>query len=272
MSNIFPLRGEYGNVFIYQFSELAHSSFMTHSQILDTNPLETAFVPRKRVMGYALAISLMLHLLAVVFIIAAGSTIRNTPVISGMLVENVALSPAISRPKPAETLLAPSPPETEPPSDVSPVEKSLQAPPAVQPSPKGKASEEMKELMTTPLGLGMTYGYISTLAEGRSLREDIRGYYFELVERINREWWKRADGLKEPIHQDGIIELCLRPDGSIISQKMYQGTGSREADQVLQDVIKEVSPLPPLPASFDQKMFLAPLRIKAPSYLFRFKS
>jgi hypothetical protein len=52
---------------------------------------------------------------------------------------------------------------------------------------------------------------------------------------------------------------------------MNQGTGSREADQVLQDVIKAVSPLPPLPAGFDQKMFLAPLRIKAPSYLFRFK-
>jgi periplasmic protein TonB len=243
---------------------------MTHSQILDTNPPETAFVPHKRLMGYALAISLMLHLLAVVFIVAAGSTIRNTPVISSILVENVALSPAISRPKPAETLPVPPPPETETPSDVSPGAPP-QAPPAVQPSPKGKAPEEMKELMTTPLGLGMTYGYISSLAEGRSLREDIRGYYFELVEKINREWWKRADGLKEPIRQDGIIELYVQPDGSIISQRMYQGTGSREADQVLQDVIKEVSPLPPLPASFDQKVFLAPLRIKAPSNLFRFK-
>jgi hypothetical protein len=244
---------------------------MTHSQILDTNPLETAFVLRKRWMGCALAISLMLHLLAVVFIIAAGSTISNTPVISGILVENVALTPAISRPKPAETLLATTPTETEPPSDVSPGEKPLQASPAAQPLPKGKASEEMKELMTTPLGLGMTYGYVSSLADGSSLREDIRGYYLELVEKINREWWKRADGLKEPILRDGIIELFLRPDGSIISQRMYQGTGSQEADQVLQDVIKAVSPLPPLPVSFDQKMFLAPLRIKAPSHLFRFK-
>lgn len=125
--------------------------------------------------------------------------------------------------------------------------------------------------MSTPLGLGMTYGYISSLAEGRSLREDIRGYYFEVVEKINREWWKRADGLKEPIRRDGIIELYLQPDGSIISQRIYQGTGSREADQVLQDVIKAVAPLPPLPASFDQKVFLAPLKIKAPSTLFSIK-
>jgi len=244
---------------------------MTLSQIFDSNPLGSAYVHRKRWMGCALAISLILHLLAVVFIIAAGSAIRNTPVTSGLLVENIALSPAISRPKPAETLLAPAPPETEPPSDASPDEKPLQAPPAAQPSPKGKASDEMKGLITTPLGLGMTYGYVSSLGEGNSLREDIRGYYLELVEKINREWWKRADGLKEPIRRDGIIELYLRPDGSIISQKMYQGTGSQEADQILQDVINAVSPLPPLPASFDQEIFLAPLRIKAPSYLFRFK-
>lgn len=125
--------------------------------------------------------------------------------------------------------------------------------------------------MATPLGLGMTYGYVSSLAEGNSLRDDIREYYLELVEKINREWWKRADGLKEPIRQEGIIELYLLPDGSIISQRMYQGTGSREADQIIQDAIKAVSPLPPLPAGFDQKMFLAPLKIKAPSYLFRFK-
>jgi protein TonB len=129
----------------------------------------------------------------------------------------------------------------------------------------------MKELMTTPLGLGMTYGYVSSLGEGNSLRDDIRVYYLDVVERINREWWKRAEALKEPIRQDGIIELYLRPDGSIISQRIGQGTGSREADQILQDVIKAVSPLPPLPASFDQNMFLAPLRIKAPSYLFRFR-
>jgi protein TonB len=272
LSNTFPLRGNYGNIFISILLELAQSLFMTLTQILDINPLGTAFVHRKRWMGCALAISLMLHLLAVVFIIAAGSAIRNTPVINGFLVENVALSPAISRPKPAQTLLAPTPPETEHPSDVVPGEKSLQPSPAEQPSPKGMASEEIKELMTTPLGLGMTYGYVSSLGEGNSLREDIRAYYLELVEKINREWWKRADGLKEPIRREGFIELYLRPDGSIISLRMDQGTGSQEADQILQDVIKAVSPLPPLPASYDREMFLAPLRIKAPSRLFRVKS
>ncbi|GFE60523.1 hypothetical protein AOG2_11110 [Geobacter sp. AOG2] len=245
---------------------------MMHSQMPDTLSPEIGSPPRKRWMGYALVISLMLHLLAIVFIIAAGSATRRAPVISGILVESVPLTPIISPPKPASPLLAPAPPETESPSDASPDENSLQPSPAAQVSTQENSSEGMKKLMATPLGFGMTYGYVSSLAEGRSLREDIRGYYFELVEKINREWWKRAEGLKEPIRRDGIIELYLGLDGSIVSQRIYQGTGSREADQVLMDAIKAVAPFPPLPANFDQKTFIAPLRIKAPSFLFRFKN
>lgn len=237
----------------------------------DTPAPETAFPPRKPWMGYALATSLMLHLLAVVFIFAAGGAVRSIPAASGILVENVTFAPTISPAKPPESVPAPASPEPPQQPEASQDVPPLQTSSAAQTAATDKASEGMKELMATPLGLGMTYGYISSLAEGRSLREDIRGYYFEVVEKINREWWKRADGLKEPIRRDGIIELYLQPDGSIISQRIYQGTGSREADQVLQDVIKAVAPLPPLPASFDQKVFLAPLKIKAPSTLFRIK-
>ncbi|KAB0668813.1 TonB C-terminal domain-containing protein [Oryzomonas sagensis] len=244
---------------------------MAHSYIPDTPEPETACAPHKPWMGYALATSLMLHLLAVVFIFAAGGAVRSIPAVSGILVENVTFAPTISPAKQAEPVPAPAPSEPPRQPDASQDVPPLQASSAAQTAAPEKASEGMKELMATPLGLGMTYGYISSLAEGRSLREDIRGYYFEVVEKINREWWKRADGLKEPIRRDGIIELYVQPDGSIISQRIYQGTGSREADQVLQDVIKAVAPLPPLPASFDQKVFLAPLKIKAPSTLFSIK-
>lgn len=238
---------------------------------LDTNPPQTASMSRKRWMWCALAISLMLHLLTVVCIIAAGSAIKNTPDISAILIENIAPTPAISRP-PTEALPVAASTETEPQSYAPQVESPLQAPPAAPPSNKEMVDVGENGPMTTPLGLGLTYGRVSSLAEGNSLREDIRGYYFELVEKINREWWKRAAVLKEPIRRDGIIELYLRPDGSIDSQSVYQGTGSREADKVIQEAIEAASPLPPLPASFDRKLFLAPLRIKAPAFLFRFKS
>jgi protein TonB len=126
--------------------------------------------------------------------------------------------------------------------------------------------------MTTPLGLGMTHGYFSGLADGRSLRDEIRGYYFEVVEKINREWWDKAGLLKEPIRQDGVFELLLQRDGTIASIRILQGTGSNEADRLLSEIIRNTSPLPSLPATYDLSMFRAPLRIKAPSFLFRLKN
>ncbi|HXE94761.1 MAG TPA: TonB family protein [Dongiaceae bacterium] len=126
--------------------------------------------------------------------------------------------------------------------------------------------------MSTPLGLGMTHGYFSGLADGRTLRDDTRGYYFEMVEKINRVWWDNAGLLKEPLRSDGIFELLVRRDGTIASIQILRGTGSREADRLVTEIIRNASPLPPLPASYELSLFRAPLRIKAPSNLFRFKN
>ena len=123
--------------------------------------------------------------------------------------------------------------------------------------------------MSTPLGLGMTHGYFSSLSDGRSLRDDIRGYYFEMVEKINREWWDRAGLLKEPLRQDGIFELLIQRDGTIVSIRTLRGTGSSEADRLLSEIIRNASPLSPLPSTYELDLFKAPLRVKAPSFLFR---
>ena len=123
--------------------------------------------------------------------------------------------------------------------------------------------------MSTPLGLGMTHGYFSGLADGRSLKNEIPCYYFEMVEKINRSWWEKAGLLKEPLRQDGIFELLIQRDGTIVSIRVLKGTGSREVDRMLSDLIMKTSPLPALPSTFDQDLFRAPLRIKAPSFLFR---
>jgi protein TonB len=118
----------------------------------------------------------------------------------------------------------------------------------------------------------MTHGYFSGLADGRTLRDDIRGYYFEMVEKINREWWDKAGLLKEPLRQDGIFELLVQRDGTIVSIQILQGTGSSEADRLLTGIIRNSSPLPPLPSTYNLELFRAPLRIKAPSFLFRLSS
>ena len=227
-------------------------------------------------MQYALALSLALHIGAALLIIVAGgfSTGEKTP--QHFIIQDIALTPSISAPAPA--MVAP-PSETVPAQTIptpAPIQETGQPPAqesattqAPQPS---DSSKKVGVLMSTPLGLGMTHGYFSGLADGKTLRDNIRSYYFDMVEKINREWWDKAGLLKEPLRQDGIFELLLQRDGTIISVRMLQSSGSNEADRLLMDIIRKASPLPPLPSTYELDMFRVPIRIKAPSFLFRFKN
>lgn len=247
---------------------------MTTSQATGTETAGASRNPRQRRMGYALALSLLLHMgAALVFIVAGGfSTGGVTP--HDLVIQEIALTPSISAPpmsEPApddrEPATAPAAPATIPEPDQPAPEQAPEQAPASTAGPGTEAG-----LMSTPLGLGMTHGYFSGLSDGRTLRDDIRGYYFEMVEKINREWWDKAGLLKEPLRQDGIFEVLVQRDGTIVSVRMLRGTGSSEADRVLAEIIRKASPLPSLPPAFDQAMFRAPLRIKAPSFLFRLGS
>jgi protein TonB len=245
---------------------------MTSSQTIITKTSGSAPNSRKHWMGYALALSLALHIgAALAFIVAGGFKMagENSP---NFIIQDITLNPSIS--KPAKQPITPPEPHPamtpkEPAADKQ-AEKPAQEPAPEQPSESTDSPGKKGGLMSTPLGLGMTHGYFSGLADGRTLRDDIRGYYFEMVERINREWWDKAGLLKEPLRQDGIFELMLQRDGTIVSIRILQGTGSRDADRLLNEIIRNASPLPSLPSTYEQDMFRAPLRIKAPSFLFRF--
>ena len=124
------------------------------------------------------------------------------------------------------------------------------------------------DIMETPLGLGMAKGYFSSLAEGRTLRDDIRGYYFDVLEKINQKWWEKAGELTEVAQQDGIIEIVIGRDGTLFNVRLIRSTGSRVVDRTIIDAITESAPFPPLPASLEQGIFQAPLKISKPSHLF----
>lgn len=224
-------------------------------------------------MGFALALSIALHIgVALVFIITGSFSVAGNNS-ANFVIQDIALTPSISAPAKSITATpsALPPPMTSSPSPAAEQEAVSPAQEAETEQPSESAASHGKEggLMSTPLGLGMTHGYFSGLADGRSLRDDIRSYYFDMVEKINREWWDKAGLLKEPLRQDGIFELLVQRDGTIVSIRMLQGTGLVEADRLLIEIIKKASPLPPLPATYDLGLFRAPLRIKAPSFLFR---
>ena len=247
---------------------------MIPSQITSTDVTEPARDVKKYWMQWALAFSLVLHVgTALIIIIASGSSTGKKSSTT-FIIEDITLTPSITAPAPPPAIPVPSVPSPSTPASPATApstdaEKAAQIPESKQLSAPSGISEKKGGLISTPLGLGMTYGYFSGIADGKTLRDDIRSYYFEIVEKINREWWSKAVQLNEPLHQDGIFELLVQHDGTIVSIRIIQGTGSREADQLVTEIIRSASPLPSLPDSYDQDLFMAPLRIKAPSFLFR---
>jgi len=240
---------------------------MSSSAMIDIRTTDTTH----DVLGYSLVLSLALHIGAALVFIVVGSFMTGVGKAPNFIIQDVMLVPSINA----------SNHSMAPPPFVSSFENTPSRPTAeresvvpAQEPPRGQLSATSADSseggpMSAPLGLGMTHGYFSDFAGGRSLRDDIRGYYFEMVAQINREWWNQAALLKEPIRQDGIFDVLLQRDGTIVSIQIKQGTGLPEADKLLIEIIRKASPLPSLPSTYDQEMFRAPLRIKAPSFLFR---
>lgn len=192
---------------------------------------------------------------------------RNVKTPGTLDIQEVALTPAISATaKASATTLPPSPAMPEPDAAKADGQPEQSVSPAQQPSPKH--DEQARVFQSTPLGLGMAHGYFTGLANGLSLRNDIRDYYFEMVGKINGEWWNRSGALTESLRQDGVVELTIQRDGTIVTVRIIQGTGSRQADRMLMEAILNTR-LAPLPPTYEQDLFAVPLRIRAPSSLFR---
>lgn len=209
-----------------------------------------------------LGASIALHLVSVLLIAYVWSAPSGSERVSYLEMRDFMPAPVDSPPavlsapvKIQEPVVAPLPPAAPQPAD--------------QPEPEGVAPEPTvnEDIRTTPLGLGMAYGFVSSLGDGATLRQDIRDYYLVLVEKINRIWWERAAELSSAINQDGIVFIAIQRDGTLLGRIIRQGTGSPEVDQALLESIDKAAPLSPLPASYTQQVFSAPLKITAPSRL-----
>lgn len=219
-------------------------------------------------MAYALALSLVLHIAAALLVIFACSSDLGVKNPGAIIIQDVALAPSLISAKPSPPVI--TRPMAEPAPETA-TDKAQSEPTGQLTEQPASAAQTPKIFQTSPLGLGMARGYFTGLSNGISLREDIRDYYFEMVGKINGEWWNRAGTLTEALHQDGVMELGIQRDGTIVSIRILQGTGSREADRLLTEVIQGTR-LAPLPPTYESNTFSVPLRIKAPSSLFRLGS
>lgn len=211
-----------------------------------------------------LVVSVGLHLVSVLFLayIWTAPAAVNTASYLEMrdLVSTPADSPTAIMSQPASD--SPAPGQRQPPSE-----------PAQERQPETAISDNeaapTPDIGATPLGLGMSHGFVSSLGDGVTLRADIRDYYLLLVERINKQWWEKAGTLKEAIRQDGSAVLVILRDGTLVDRRINRGTGSVEADRALLESIDKSAPMPPLPESYERDVFTAPLKISAPLQLFR---
>lgn len=229
--------------------------------------------PKKRWIIYSVAFSLTLHVgITSAIIIASGLQAEVTNV-NRFVLQDIVITPSITAPtkepqEPPDLASAIKPDDKAIFNDNSKPNQKLQQKEQAETGPTTVSSEIAR---TASLGLGMANGYFSGIADGKTLRDDIRSYYFDMVAKINQNWWNNAGILKNPLRQDGILELLTQRDGTIISVRILQGTGSLEADQLLIKTVKDASPISPLPSSYEPDLFRAPLKIKAPSFLLRLK-
>lgn len=113
------------------------------------------------------------------------------------------------------------------------------------------------------IGLGMISGHFASFAQGESLKDEIRIYYFELMRRINEVWWTTGS-TKGSFVASAAVNIMISRDGKVVGCDLLESSGSREQDQALLESIKKAEPLPPLPQSFPQRTFTAPIRFVPP--------
>ena len=208
-----------------------------------------------------IVISLTIHIVLLNSVISVNPTTTSGAAISYIDINDIAV--------PSRHLISDIKPNVKPTEQQEPAQK----PPAdtnntVRSNNQDPTTNAATNDLTSPLGLGMANGYFSSLADGRTLRDDIRGYYFDILEKINLQWWQKAGTIKEVAQQDGIIEIQIGRDGKLFDVRQMRGTGSSVADRAIINAIAEAAPFPALPTSYELEIFRAPLKISKPSHLF----
>jgi periplasmic protein TonB len=214
-----------------------------------------------------LALSLLLHALASTpwFFPKAGSF--SGPTVTFMDLNMVQDSrpatamtakPPADMPETAQAEAAPQqpPPAAAPSTELEKLQRNMQ-------KTLADAAAQRSTVQEVSLGLGMTSGYFSSLAEGQTLRGNIREYYFEVLRSINEQWWLNKESSLKGGNR-ALINLVIARDGTVVGKQMVRSSGNPAYDRAILRTLEATNPLPPLPESFPGDFFQAPIRFNAP--------
>lgn len=215
------------------------------------------------IFGRMVVFSLLLH--------AICSTILLLPPKGGVGGKSVTylsldmVAPAVPSPAIRETAVAPKEaaaipetlsPVTPPPSELEKLQKGVQ-------QTMEAANSKPATVQQVSMGLGIISGRFSTLADGKTLRDDMREYYLTMLERFNEKWWLGNNG-PQAVAQGAVIMVSIARNGVIVDKSLIQSSGNPANDRVLLQALDAAGPLPPLPATYEGDFFKAPLRFVAP--------
>lgn len=113
------------------------------------------------------------------------------------------------------------------------------------------------------IGLGMIAGRFASFAEGATLKDDVKSYYFTLMRRINEVWWTGTAAARS-LNAPASVNLTISRDGKLLACELLESSGSSEQDRLLLAVVRSAEPLPPLPTSYVWPTFNAPIRFVPP--------
>ena len=216
-----------------------------------------------------LSLSILLHLVLTPLIYLPGKRTGGVPFSSMIAVDlDTVPSPPTQPPQPE-----PAPPAEAVPAE--PVTPPLQKPvPNTPATDAERLNEHVREavaggkdqpelLEQSSLGLGLSLGYFSSLAEGRTLRDDIKQYYFDMLRKVNEQWWLTGTGsIRTP--RIPIITVVLARNGDLVERFIEQGSGDREYDRKILQALDAAAPFPPLPPAYRDPFFKVPIRMVAP--------
>lgn len=148
-------------------------------------------------------------------------------------------------------------PDTQPVPEQAPIEEPK---PAAQ-QPQLQQPEAAPERSRTMFGMGLTKGYFKSLSDGDSLRVNVKEYYLEMLQGINERWWlEQRDEQVRPI----VVSLTIARNGAIVRSTILQSSGNIVYDRAVQKSLESAGPLPPLPESYADEFFEAPVRLVPP--------
>lgn len=228
----------------------------------ENEPITHLTVNRKLVLG--LAASFLLHVFAAFVLISlSGNQPVPVPAVTYVDLKSVQSPAPLPAPPKQETVTPPVTPEAPvQPAPAEPVKQQPVETPPAQPAtpPQAKPDEDRSH---TVLGLGLTRGYFKSLGEGETLRDDIRLYYLDMLQVINEKWWMNEEIDKRRV-APVVVLLAVARNGEILEARISESSGNRQYDKAVLDSVAKAGPLPPLPASYDMKVFLAPIRLVPP--------